>query len=242
VATFNVGAGITADSTASDEWAECLAKARVVRPPAVPDDAALLETMRLENGVLLRREAHVQRLVDSATLFGWQVSVAHMQLALDALEAAHATGVWRVRLVVDRAGGIRAEADPLVPVARRWRVALAEASIDTRSPLLFNKTTRRETYDAARAAVPAVDDVLLWNARGELTESTVANLVVQLDGARVTPPVGCGLLPGVLRAQLLADAEIEERVVRVEQLHDADAVWLINSLRGWIDVDVISLD
>ena len=71
VATFNVGAGITADSTAAEEWAECLAKARVVRPAAVPDDASLFETMRLEAGTLVRRDRHMARLLASASLFGW---------------------------------------------------------------------------------------------------------------------------------------------------------------------------
>ncbi len=240
VATFNVGAGITADSSASEEWAECLAKARVVRPPAVPEDAALFETMRLEEGVLVRRAAHQRRLLDSATLFGWQVSMAALERALDRLTATHGTGLWRARVVVDRAGVIRAEAVPFVPERRRWRVVLAAAPIDTRSPLLFNKTTRRDVYDAARAAAPDVDDVLLWNTRGELTESTIANLVVQIGGERVTPPVSCGLLPGVMRAHLLAAGEVQERVVRVDQLRHATAVWLVNSLREWIDIDLLS--
>ncbi len=87
-ATFHVGAGITADSTAVDEWAECLAKARVVRPPAMPDDAALLETLRLEDGLLVRRQGHVARALASADLFGWDVSPEAIAAALDATGGA----------------------------------------------------------------------------------------------------------------------------------------------------------
>ncbi|MGV3516254.1 chorismate-binding protein [Luteitalea sp.] len=238
IATFSVGAGITADSTAADEWAECLAKARVVRPPAVPEDAALFETLRLEDGQYVRRDAHVARLLDSAGLFGWPAPRARVEAVLDGLAAAYIDGTWRARLQLDRTGVVDAEAvafareDP----ARVRRVALAPTPVDTRSPLLFNKTTRREVYDEARAARPDVDDVLLWNARGELTEGTIANLVVELDGVRVTPPIASGLLPGVFRADLLARGEIEERVVLVSDLARASRLWLVNSLREWMPI------
>ena len=238
IATFNVGAGITADSTAADEWAECLAKARVVRPPAVPEDAALFETLRLEDGQYVRRDAHVARLLDSAGLFGWPAPRARVEAVLDGLAAAYLDGTWRARLQLDRTGVVEAEAVAFVreDPARVRRVALAPTPVDTRSPLLFNKTTRREVYDEARAARPDVDDVLLWNARGELTEGTIATLVVELDGVRVTPPIASGLLPGVFRAELLARGEIEERVVLVSDLPRASRLWLVNSLREWMPI------
>jgi para-aminobenzoate synthetase/4-amino-4-deoxychorismate lyase len=239
VATFSVGAGITADSTAADEWAECLAKARVVRPAAVPDDAFLLETMPLVDGAFARRAAHLARMQASARLFGWPADPGRLDAALDGLLADHSCGSWRVRLLLDRHGRVLVEAVPFVPDARRWRVCLAAHPVDTRSPLLFNKSTSRSAYDEARAAAPGADDVLLWNARGELTESCLANLVVAIDGRRVTPPIACGLLPGVFRGQLLATGEVEERVVSIDDLTRASGVWLVNSLRGWIDVEFL---
>jgi para-aminobenzoate synthetase/4-amino-4-deoxychorismate lyase len=239
-ATFNVGAGITADSTAAEEWAECLAKAHVVRPPAVPDDAVLFETMRLQDGDLRRRAAHLERIRASARLFGWpEPDPDALTGVLDALVVAHLAGSWRARLYVDRQGGVRAEAVPFVGDARRWRVGVAAAPVDTRSPLLFNKTTRRDIYDEARAASPGMDDVLLWNGRGELTEGTLANLVLELDGVRVTPPLSCGLLPGVFRQELLTRGEVQERVVRVDEVARATRLWLVNSLREWIDIELV---
>jgi para-aminobenzoate synthetase/4-amino-4-deoxychorismate lyase len=99
---------------------------------------------------------------------------------------------------------------------------------------LFHKTTNRRVYDAQRAAHPAADDVLLVNRAGELTEWTVGNLVVELDGALVTPPVRCGLLPGTLRARLFADGVISARVLTPEDLHRVSGIWLINGVRGWV--------
>ncbi|HEU0053696.1 MAG TPA: aminotransferase class IV, partial [Longimicrobium sp.] len=80
---------------------------------------------------------------------------------------------------------------------------------------------------------PDVDDVLLVNERGELTESTIANLVVEMDGVRWTPPLESGLLPGVFRAELLRRGEITERVLRPADLVRADTLWLVNSVRRW---------
>ncbi|HTV01978.1 MAG TPA: chorismate-binding protein [Luteitalea sp.] len=239
LATFSVGAGITADSVAADEWAECLAKARVVRPPAVPVDARLFETLRLDDGVCLRGGAHVARMMESAELFGWPAEAARVRAALVRLEHAHPSGTWRARVFLDRHGDVRAEAVPFDATRQVWRVLPAAHAIDVRSPLIFNKTTRREAYDDALAAAPGVDDVLLWNARGEFTESTRANLVLELDGARVTPPIASGLLPGVLRGELLRRGDVREQVVRLGDLRRASRIWLVNSLRGWIDVDFI---
>ncbi len=237
VATFGVGAGITADSRAAEEWAECLAKARVVRQPAVPDDARLFETMRLADGVIVRRDRHVARMLASAALFGWDADGARVEAALDALTRRHPAGVWRARVWLDRRGGVETAADPFEADPRPWRVALATAPVDTRSPLLFNKTTRRDVYDAARAGAPAgLDDLLLWNTRRELTEATRASVVVEIDGERVTPPVACGLLPGTMREELLASGAVRERIVRMDDLPRASGLWLVNSLRGWIDV------
>jgi para-aminobenzoate synthetase/4-amino-4-deoxychorismate lyase len=143
-------------------------------------------------------------------------------------------------MLLDRRGDLRGETVPFVPERRTWRLGLAPTPVDSRSPLLFNKTTCRDVYDKARAAVADVDDVLLWNTRGELTESCMANLVVALDGRRVTPPVTCGLLPGVFRAQLLEDGEVEEGVVHVEDLARATRIWLVNSLREWIDIELVA--
>ena len=99
---------------------------------------------------------------------------------------------------------------------------------------LFHKTARRTTYERARASRPDAEAVILWNTLGEVTEGTDFNLVVEIDGARVTPPLDCGVLPGTLRAQLLDDGEISERRITVDELRVAGQGWLINSVRGWV--------
>ena len=118
------------------------------------------------------------------------------------------------------------------------RLGIAAAPITTDSPFLYHKTTYRAVYDDARGSCRGGDDVVLWNPRREVTESTIANIVVELGGERVTPPVECGLLPGVFRAWLLATGQVRERRITLEELRAARRVWLVNSVRRWRDAVV----
>jgi para-aminobenzoate synthetase/4-amino-4-deoxychorismate lyase len=110
---------------------------------------------------------------------------------------------------------------------------LAKEAVDSDDVFLYHKTTHRAVYQQARAGRPDCDDVLLCNQRGELTETTTANVVLSLGGRLVTPPVKSGLLAGVLRAELLESGAIHEQVVTLDDLARCQAIHLVNSLRGW---------
>ena len=122
---------------------------------------------------------------------------------------------------------------------RPVRLGLAHQVVQPDDPFLHFKTTHREVYETARQSRPDCDDVLLWNEKGEVTESTIANLVARIDGELVTPPVECGLLNGTFRAELIERGELHERVIRVDELAHVEALFLINSVQGWRDVEWI---
>lgn len=231
-----VGAGITWDSEPSDEYREVLTKARFLAAPT--EGFELLETLRLEQGRYTLLHRHLERLQASAAHFGFAPPGAAVDAALAEFALTHTQGCWRVRLGYARAGQIRLEAHPLSDDTDGERdVALALAPVSRTDLFLRHKTTRRALYEAhAAAASPGVFDVLLWNERGELTEFTRGNLVVEVQGRRLTPPLECGLLDGCLRRELLDSGVVEEHVLRCEHLIGADAVWFINSVRGWIRV------
>lgn len=236
-AVYHVGSGVVWDSDARDEYDECLLKARVLhaRPDNVTD-FRLLESLRWtpDEGYFLL-EYHLKRLVESAEYFNFRLDRAAVESALAEAVAA-LSGPSKIRLLADRAGQIESEALPLekgappVPLG----VGLALQPVSPADVHLYHKTTRREAYDAARASRPDCDDVILWNERGELTESTVANLVLEIDGRRYTPPVSSGLLAGTMRACLLERGELTERVLLPADLSRASRIWLINSVRGWM--------
>jgi para-aminobenzoate synthetase/4-amino-4-deoxychorismate lyase len=120
------------------------------------------------------------------------------------------------------------------------RLALATSPVNTRDPFLYHKTTRREVYEQALAAADDCDDVLLWNEEGNLTESSIGNVVLRLGRALWTPPVSCGLLAGTFRRQLLRENAIRERTLGVHELADAEAIYLINSVRGWMPCELVN--
>jgi para-aminobenzoate synthetase/4-amino-4-deoxychorismate lyase len=140
----------------------------------------------------------------------------------------------RVRLLVDETGRVRTESVDLGQDSSLVRACIATEPIDESDVFFFHKTTRRPAYETRRC--PHCEDVILWNSRGEVTESMMANVVVELDGQRLTPPVASGLLAGTLRERLLQEGCLTERIVTRADLRRAARVWLINSVRGWREV------
>lgn len=175
-------------------------------------------------------ERHLERLERSARHFGFAFSSPVIGAALDTV-ARDGRGPLRVRLLLAKGGAVRTEHTPLDLVERQLRVRLAAEPIDPSDVFLFHKTTNRVVYDRARR--PDCDDVILWNPAGEVTESTIMNLVVEIDDRRVTPSVVCGLLPGTMRAELIATGAISEARVTIDQARRASRFWLVNSVRGW---------
>ena len=146
----------------------------------------------------------------------------------------------RVRLLVDRAGDSRVEVFPLEPIREPLRVALAAGPIDPADPFFFHKTTRRGMLEAQRRE--GYDDTVLWNPDRDITETIIANIVVERGGQKVTPPVECGLLPGTMRAELIARGEIVEERITVDQLLRAGRFRLINSVRGWMQAELVEVE
>jgi para-aminobenzoate synthetase/4-amino-4-deoxychorismate lyase len=249
---YGVGSAIVWDSNAAEEYRECLTKAKVLT--AQPTDFELLETLlwEPEKGFSLL-DRHLDRMAAAAKFFCRLFDRERILEGLRAVPDPQFRGCrsnrgtadqgpvppLRVRLLVAADGSIRIETTPIVndvppaPV----RLGLAVDPVARKDPFLHFKTTHREVYDRARASRPDCDDVLLWNERGEVTETTIANLVIRIDGEFVTPPVECGLLAGTLRAELLERGEIVERIVRVDDFAHAEARFLVNSVQGWRDVE-----
>lgn len=235
---YGVGSGVVWDSRADDEYRECILKASVLTRPAPRFD--LLETMLWSpDGGFSLLDRHLDRMAGAAEYFGRRFDRSGAEEALEGRAAVLGSAEHRVRLLVGADGNHRIEASPLDRDAEALpiRLGLAVNPVDEEDPFLHFKTTHRGVYDAARRSRPDCDDVLLWNERGEVTESTIANLVARIDGKLVTPPVNCGLLAGTFRAELLERGEVEERVITVEGLPDAEALYLINSVQGWRNVE-----
>jgi para-aminobenzoate synthetase/4-amino-4-deoxychorismate lyase len=184
-------------------------------------------------------ERHLERLAASANRFGFVCDRAEVTRRLAELAEGLPRERRKVRLELSADGGLFVEDVELKP-STAVRVALARDPVDSRDEFLRHKTSRREVYHAALRSRPEVSDVLLWNERAELTELTASNLVLELDGRRVTPHRDSGLLPGTFRAELLARGELAEEVVPVKALERATALFGINSARRWYPLELVA--
>jgi para-aminobenzoate synthetase / 4-amino-4-deoxychorismate lyase len=232
-AEYGTGSGITADSQARDEYDELLTKTLVVSQPWPTFD--LLETMRAEQGKIIRLDPHLDRLERSAEYFGFDLPLDEIITALDDA-LSRAAEPARVRLLLSEAGRARVEISALDELPEKRMVRLARTPISSRNRFLFHKTTHRKTYDLHLAEREDVFDVLLFNERDEITEFTRANVVLELNGELVTPARECGLLAGVFREALLREGRIQECIITQPQLAHASRIWWINSVREWVEV------
>lgn len=208
-----------------------------------------LETMRFEprSGVL-RLEAHIARLARSCAYLGHAFSPSEARAAL-ALACKGRSAACRVRLQVEPDGRARIDVTPLeeaepptylppphppLPEPPMGEVALAIERVDERWPLLRHKTTARTLYDAASrvARASGLLDVLFLNRRGELADGAISTVFVATADGWFTPPLRSGALPGVLRGEILASGLATERVLYLDDLDRASAVFLGSALRG----------
>jgi len=237
---YGVGSGVVWDSNSSGEYDECLLKSKVLSTDRPEFD--LLETMLWEEGTgffLFGR--HLRRLERSAAYFGFSVPIGRLVERLEKRSESMPGRECRVRVMVSRDGGSKIECHPIEPHSEQptVRVELAERCVDSSNVFLYHKTTHRSVYESALISKNCAD-VLLYNERGEITESTKANVVADIGGRLVTPPVESGLLAGTFRQSLLETGDIEERVVTVEEFVESKRVFLINSVQKWMACELIS--
>jgi para-aminobenzoate synthetase/4-amino-4-deoxychorismate lyase len=231
---YAVGSGIVWDSVERAEYEECMVKARIVTD-APPPAFSMLETILWEpaRGYFLL-DAHLGRLAESSHYLGVRLDLDRVRRELQKVAASFGAVSQRVRLLVHRDGGVFCESAPIeTNSSKPVRLAIAVSPIDPADPFLYNKTTCRAVYEKAKAAVPPCDDVVLWNRNNEVTETTIANIVVEVGGEKLTPPVKCGLLPGVFRGLLLSRGEVREQSIAIEDLRTAQRIWVVNSVRKW---------
>lgn len=229
-AEYGVGGGITWDSEAAGEYEELLTKAQVLG--AARPDFSLLETLRLEGGVLRDADLHLARMASSARYFGFSFDLDRARLVLAEVTQT-AGGPYRVRLLCAPDGELSAQVLPLGANPDPLTAYLAQAPVQSGNVLLYHKTTRRDVYEAHTAHLFAGEDALLYNERGELTEFTTGNVVLELAGQLFTPPQHVGLLAGIARQRALAEGRVQEKVLTAADALAATAIWHLNSLRGW---------
>ncbi len=204
-------------------------------------DFSLIETLRWQpDAGFLRLDQHLRRLSRSADALGFR----QPQDAKGKLEKEVSGEVsLRVRLVMTYRGKMEVTSSPFEPVPEEtiWRLKVAKTKLQSEDSLFRHKTTRREPYEAARAefSKEEADEVILLNERDEVCEGTITNIFAEAaDGMLLTPPLTSGLLPGVLRAELIRERKARGEVLKLDDLRHRK-LFVGNSLRGLIRAELI---
>jgi para-aminobenzoate synthetase/4-amino-4-deoxychorismate lyase len=236
---YRVGSGVIWDSQPKTEWEECRDKCAFLQPRPVFE---LVETMLLSRGRIQRLQDHLQRMAGSADYFGFPWNARAIRDCLARIRrACPQEGRFRVRLLLNESGAVRCEQYALAqgtPAASSDIVLACTVPVDPANAWLYHKTTHRPWYLPAmeRIRAGACAEVLFVNTRGELTEGAISNIFIRRDGRLYTPPVSSGLLPGVLRKQLIRSGRCTEAVLRPGDLQTAEEILCGNSVRGLFTV------
>ena len=237
-AKLGVGSGIVIDADPAREYAECLLKASFLT--GFDPGFELIETLRLEAGEYPLLWRHLARLKASARTLGFTCDLLAVAAQLTVEQIRCPTGIHRVRLSVSHAGTIRLVSAPLPSAdGGGWRVIFSDESLDPDDFLLRHKTSARWRYDrvlATLAECPQVFDAIFLNTHSEVCEGARSNIFVERDGLLLTPPLRCGLLPGVMRQHLLDAGRAVECVLTQADVRDAPALYVANALRGLLAV------
>lgn len=199
-----------------------------LRGAADDADLRLIETSRWDGQSCPLIERHLARLAKGAHALGWR---ADMEAARAALRGEPGVPA-RLRLLLGRDGVPVVTRDALPRPIPIWRLGLSTERLASTDPWLRIKSTRRDIYEAARSELRAgLDEAILLNERDEVCDGSITTLFFDRGAGLRTPPLRCGVLPGVLRAELLGRGACEEEVLTAGDLPHV-RLWIGNALRG----------
>jgi para-aminobenzoate synthetase/4-amino-4-deoxychorismate lyase len=243
---MGIGSGIVADSDPHSELKETLLKGSFLK--MTPVDFELLETLAYQKsrGYVFFEE-HMTRMKNSAAYFGWRFDEAGVRKSLLNMAEEHIerelnSECARVRFLVSSAGEMHVEWASLDPwVITPVKLLLAQRKTHSDDVFLYHKTTKRKLYDQDlhQARENGYFDVLYTNQRNELTECSIANFMLEIDSKWYTPPIACGLLPGIWRQNAISQDRVTERILTIQDLASATRVIVCNSVRGEMEVESI---
>lgn len=234
---MGVGSGIVFDSEAKDEFEECNLKAAFLLEDQ--PDFQLLETILWKNGFTFL-EQHLERMKNSADYFfisfNREKIIDSLMLSSRSFDSRKE---YRIRLLLSKNGTPFVEAKEILQNKATNIIKIATDRTNAKDKFLFHKTTHRPLYNRylEKAQRDNISDYIFLNGNDEITEGAITNVFVEKHGKLFTPPISCGLLSGIYRDEVLRTNSVaSEKLLNIDDLHTADALYICNSVRGWIKV------
>lgn len=221
---YRVGGAIVWDSSIQDEWEETYTKTKFLN-----GDFQLIETVRIENGKMLFKEEHFQRLKNSAKNFGFKYTQPHIK--------PHQDGI--LRILLNKNGELSYEYKDLT-YSQTNKIAISPIIISSKNNLMYHKTTFRPWFYESYAKIKngEIYDEIFFNENNELTEGARSNIIVKINSNYYTPPLCCGLLNGIYRQKLINEGFCKEKILYKKDLLNCEKIFCINSVRGMVEVEL----
>ena len=230
-AIYGVGGGITWDSKWESEYQETKQKSAVLYRQEPRFE--LLTTGRIHQGELTFLEQHLIRLREASRYFAYpfdepkllndlQEELAHVDPSLD----------YRCRIALQKNGSFQLTITELTDLPASYlQTQLTEQKLDLATPFTYFKTSQRNHLAANH------HEQIFYLPDGSLLETTIGNLVLEIEGQPYTPPAHLPLLDGIYRRHLLETQQVEEKLLTLNDLIDADRIYACNALRGLYELD-----
>ena len=228
-AEYGVGGGIVWDSVGSKELQETRIKAKILHQKS-PEFIIESILWTPEEGFFLL-DKHLNRLKESAAYFSRFVDIDDINNTL-LKRVKTFQHPKKIRLLVPAHGKPVIDIRSISPLPQPYNIRLASSLSHSNNPFLYHKTSYRAIYKDALKRAPGYDDILFWNERGEITESSIANVALEIKGTLFTPPITAGLLPGVYRQFMLEQKKLKVARLTCEQARTCSRILLLNSVRG----------
>ncbi|MCX8029129.1 MAG: aminodeoxychorismate synthase component I [Brevinematales bacterium] len=228
---IGVGSGITWYSDPEDEYEECILKSKFLFSKPFPE-FNLIETMLLKRQKIYLLEYHLRRLRKSANFFSFKYYEDIIRLLLD--EVTKKDGTFKIRLLLSKEGNASIQVEKFSQKLKVGKIKLANDVVNSNDVFLFHKTTNRKLYDYynSKAREEGLVDYIFTNQYGHITEGTVNNIILLSDGKLVTPSRSSGLLRGTMLEYLSRKYNIIEAEIGLDDLKNAQRIYLCNSVSG----------
>ena len=231
-AIYGVGGGITWDSTWESEYIETQQKSAVLYRKNPQFD--LVTTGKIEQGRLTFQDQHLKRLRESARYFAYPFDEEKLKVELNqTLAELDPSTDYRLRISIAKSGKATCQLEKLQALPEAFcRAILVPQNANLQQPFTYFKTSYRPHLSLGQ------QEQIYYNAQGQLLESSIGNLVLQLDGHLYTPPVELGLLNGIYRQHLLATGQVTEKILSLDDLKSAERIYACNTLRGLYELEI----
>ena len=231
-AIYGVGGGITWDSTWESEYREVQQKAAVLyrKQPRFK----LITTGKISQKTLLFEKQHLERLQKASRYFAFQFDEAGLRQEIEKeCQACDLHQDYRLRICLSKSGDVEIDCQVLTPLSSSFcQAKLCLQDADLQQAFTYFKTTHRPHLTMGE------QEIIYYTADGKLLETSIGNLVLKMNGKLYTPPSQLSLLPGIYRQHLLESGQVEEKILTIEDLAHAEAIYGCNAVRGLYELSV----